>query len=223
MKTELHTNWTVGDICKGFIFDRNENKGLFGLDGQLIIQPEYQRNYIYGDGKRDVAVVQAFLGGRHGRLLGRRLRGGLRRVLLLVSLRCRRGLLLAHELDLVHDHLKLGSALAVLVPARIAQLALDGHLGALGQVLVQAASPIAEHGAVNEVRIILPFAGLAVLAAVVHCDAETHHRVAGSSSAYLGLAGEVARYDNAVDRHDELRSLMGGDSFRSPFNLMTQL
>lgn len=63
MKTELHTNWTIGDVCKGFIFDQNENKGLFGLDGQLIIQPEYQRNYIYGDGKRDVAVVESLLKG----------------------------------------------------------------------------------------------------------------------------------------------------------------
>lgn len=63
MKTELHTNWTVGDICKGFVYDQNENKGLYGLDGQLIIQPEYQRNYIYGDGKRDVAVVDSLLKG----------------------------------------------------------------------------------------------------------------------------------------------------------------
>lgn len=63
MNTELHTNWTVEDLCKGFIFDQNENKGLFGLDGQLIIQPEYQRNYIYGDGKRDVAVVESLLKG----------------------------------------------------------------------------------------------------------------------------------------------------------------
>lgn len=63
MKTTLHTNWTVEDLCKGFIFDQNENKGLFGLDGQLIIQPEYQRNYIYGDGKRDVAVVESLLKG----------------------------------------------------------------------------------------------------------------------------------------------------------------
>lgn len=63
MKTVLHTDWTVGDICKGFVFDKNENKGLFGLDGQLIIQPEYQRNYIYGDGKRDVAVVESLLKG----------------------------------------------------------------------------------------------------------------------------------------------------------------
>ncbi len=63
MKTTLHTDWTVGDVCEGFIFDRNENKGLFGLDGKLIIQPEYQRNYIYGDGKRDVAVVDSLLKG----------------------------------------------------------------------------------------------------------------------------------------------------------------
>ncbi len=63
MKTELHIDWTVGDVCKGFIYDQNENKGLYGLDGQLIIQPEYQRNYIYGDGKKDVAVVESLLKG----------------------------------------------------------------------------------------------------------------------------------------------------------------
>lgn len=63
MKTTLITDWTVGDICKGFIYDMNEGKGLYGLDGQLTIQPEYQRNYIYGDGKRDVAVVDSILKG----------------------------------------------------------------------------------------------------------------------------------------------------------------
>lgn len=61
MKTTLHTDWTVGDICKGFIYDKNENKGLFGMNGKLIIQPEYQRNYIYGDGKKDVAVIESLL------------------------------------------------------------------------------------------------------------------------------------------------------------------
>ena len=61
MKTTLHTDWTVEDICKGFADDKNENKGLFGLNGKLIIQPEYQRNYIYGDGKKDVAVVDSLL------------------------------------------------------------------------------------------------------------------------------------------------------------------
>lgn len=63
MKTTLHTDWTVGDICKGFTYDKNEEKGLFGFDGQLIIQPEFQRNYIYGDGKKDVAVVESLLKG----------------------------------------------------------------------------------------------------------------------------------------------------------------
>ena len=63
MKTTLVTDWTVEDICKGFIYDQNEDKGLFGLDGKLIIQPEYQRNYIYGDGKKDVAVVDSLLKG----------------------------------------------------------------------------------------------------------------------------------------------------------------
>ena len=61
MKTTLHTDWTVEDICKGFIYDKNENKGLFGLNGKLVIQPEFQRNYIYGDGKKDVAVVESLL------------------------------------------------------------------------------------------------------------------------------------------------------------------
>ena len=63
MTITLFTHWTVKDICKGFVYDKNEDKGLFGLDGKLIIQPEYQRNYIYGDGKRDVAVVESLLKG----------------------------------------------------------------------------------------------------------------------------------------------------------------
>lgn len=63
MITTLRTDLTVRDVCKGFIYDKNENKGLFGLDGQLIIQPEFQRNYIYGDGKKDVAVIESLLKG----------------------------------------------------------------------------------------------------------------------------------------------------------------
>ncbi len=61
MKATLHTEWTVADLCKGFVFDVNEGKGLYGLSGALTIQPEFQRNYIYGDGKRDVAVVESLL------------------------------------------------------------------------------------------------------------------------------------------------------------------
>ncbi len=60
MKTELKT-YTIQEICKGFVYNELEGKGLFGLSGKLTIQPEYQRNYIYADGKKDVAVIQSIL------------------------------------------------------------------------------------------------------------------------------------------------------------------
>lgn len=63
MKTTLKTDITVKDICEGFIYNELEGKGLFGLSGKLTIQPEYQRNYIYADGKRDVAVIESILKG----------------------------------------------------------------------------------------------------------------------------------------------------------------
>lgn len=63
METKLHTEWTVADICDGFVYNELEAKGLFGMGGQLTIQPEYQRNYIYADGKKDVAVIDSVLKG----------------------------------------------------------------------------------------------------------------------------------------------------------------
>lgn len=63
MKTTLQTEITVKDICDGFVYNELEGKGLFGLSGKLTIQPEYQRNYIYADGKRDVAVIESILKG----------------------------------------------------------------------------------------------------------------------------------------------------------------
>ena len=63
MKTTLNTGTTVKDICEGFVYNELEGKGLFGLSGKLTIQPEYQRNYIYADGKRDVAVIESILKG----------------------------------------------------------------------------------------------------------------------------------------------------------------
>lgn len=62
MKTELK-HYTVEEILEGFVYNELEGKGLFGLDGLLVIQPEYQRNYIYNDGKRDVAVIDSMLKG----------------------------------------------------------------------------------------------------------------------------------------------------------------
>lgn len=63
MKTILRTDITVQDICDGFVYNELEGKGLFGLSGKLTIQPEYQRNYIYADGKKDVAVIDSLLKG----------------------------------------------------------------------------------------------------------------------------------------------------------------
>ena len=62
MKTELKI-YTVAEICDGFEYNELEGKGLYGLAGKLTIQPEYQRNYIYADGKRDVAVIESVLKG----------------------------------------------------------------------------------------------------------------------------------------------------------------
>ena len=63
MITTLKTEITVKDICEGFTYNEYEGKGLFGLSGKLTIQPEYQRNYIYADGKKDVAVIDSILKG----------------------------------------------------------------------------------------------------------------------------------------------------------------
>lgn len=55
MKADL-SEYSVHDVVEGFTYNELEGKGLFGLSGHLTIQPEYQRNYIYADGKRDAAV-----------------------------------------------------------------------------------------------------------------------------------------------------------------------
>ncbi len=63
MKTTLRTDITIAEVCDGFTYNEYEGKGLFGLSGKLTIQPEYQRNYIYADGKKDVAVIDSVLRG----------------------------------------------------------------------------------------------------------------------------------------------------------------
>lgn len=63
MKATLRTDITIRDIIDGFEYNELEGKGLFGWGGKLTIQPEYQRNYIYADGKRDVAVIDSILKG----------------------------------------------------------------------------------------------------------------------------------------------------------------
>lgn len=62
MQTKLR-QYSVLDVVNGFVYNDYEGKGLFGLSGKLTIQPEYQRNYIYADGKRDVACIDSILKG----------------------------------------------------------------------------------------------------------------------------------------------------------------
>ena len=143
--------------------------------------------------ERDILVVQVD-GGRGSRRCGRgRGNGG-----------CGGGgaaLTLAHELDLVHDDLELGAALSVLLPRAVTQLALDRDLVALGEKAAHGLGTGAEHGAVHEVWVVLPLAGLRVAAAVVHGDAEGEHLRAPCGDAQLGVSGEVAGDADAVDAH----------------------
>lgn len=61
MKTTLLIDITIDEICKGFVYSELEGKGLFGWSGKLVIQPEYQRNYLYAEAKMEEAVIQSVL------------------------------------------------------------------------------------------------------------------------------------------------------------------
>lgn len=62
MVTELK-EYTVKELCEGFVYSKVDCKGLYGLAGKLTIQPEYQRNYLYcdDDGEKEVAVINSVL------------------------------------------------------------------------------------------------------------------------------------------------------------------
>lgn len=62
METNLIV-YEISEIVAGFTYNEYEGKGLFGLSGKLTIQPEYQRSYIYADGKKDVACIESLLKG----------------------------------------------------------------------------------------------------------------------------------------------------------------
>jgi len=65
MIATLKTDWTIGDICRGFQYNEYEGKGLYGLSGKLTIQPEFQRHYLYAEngGKKEVDVIQSVRNG----------------------------------------------------------------------------------------------------------------------------------------------------------------
>lgn len=57
--------FTVKQLCDGFIWSKEEHKGLNGLGGKLIIQPEYQRNFLYAnnDSELEIAVIESIRNG----------------------------------------------------------------------------------------------------------------------------------------------------------------
>lgn len=62
MEAILHT-YKIKELCKGFFYSESDGKGLYGLDGKLTIQPEYQRNYLYSENKseKEIAVIDSVL------------------------------------------------------------------------------------------------------------------------------------------------------------------
>lgn len=62
MNAELR-KYTVREICEGFVYNELEGRGLYGLNGKLVIQPEYQRNYIYAHERKEVPVIDSVLKG----------------------------------------------------------------------------------------------------------------------------------------------------------------
>lgn len=62
MEAELHT-YTVKELCEGFTYSELDGKGLYSLAGKLVIQPEYQRNYLYceNNSEKEAAVIDSVL------------------------------------------------------------------------------------------------------------------------------------------------------------------
>lgn len=58
-----HHEYTVEALCKGFEYSDKDGKGLFGLDGKLTIQPDYQRHFLYEKEGLEQPVIQSLLRG----------------------------------------------------------------------------------------------------------------------------------------------------------------
>lgn len=63
MKTTLRTDITIKELTDGFMFSDLEHRGLYGLGGDLVIQPEFQRNFLYNKQGKENAVIGSILKG----------------------------------------------------------------------------------------------------------------------------------------------------------------
>lgn len=106
----------------------------------------------------------------------------------------------AAELKLVNDDTEHRALLVVLDPLRVTQLAVDGDLGALHEVLGQLLGAGAEQGALDEHGGIDVLA-LGVLALLVDRDGEISDREAAGGDSHNHVARQVALDDDSVDCH----------------------
>ena len=62
MKTEFKI-YKVSELVDGFCYNEVDAKGVNGLGGKLVIQPEFQRNYIYEISGDEIPVIESVLKG----------------------------------------------------------------------------------------------------------------------------------------------------------------
>lgn len=109
---------------------------------------------------------------------------------------------LAHEVDCIYDNGKARTLLAVLrLPLIEAKLAVNADLHALSNDTAHSLGTRAEHGALDEVRIVLPLVGLAIESAIVDSNTERENLRPLRSHAKLRIARKMTGNVNAVDRH----------------------
>lgn len=107
-----------------------------------------------------------------------------------------------HELDFINEYFELAAADAVALPLTPPQFALDGDLRPLAKVLRHGTGTGAEHYAVDEVGVVLPFVGGRILSAIVDGHAEAQYFDTGLSGAKIRVAREVSADDYSIDTHE---------------------
>lgn len=61
MKTIFNNELTIRELVEGFQYNEHEGKGLYGMNGKLLIQPEYQRNFIYEKSNKECDVIRSIM------------------------------------------------------------------------------------------------------------------------------------------------------------------
>lgn len=56
-----YQTFSVQQLVEGFIYTSLASSSVYGLNGKLVVQPAYQRNYIYDALARDEAVIESIL------------------------------------------------------------------------------------------------------------------------------------------------------------------